>query len=185
MRLRCVKCGVGRSDRAARAHRPGLPQVRLPRVRQAVQQLHRHRAEPGAASVRRHRAQGRLRRPSLRGIAYGDGVLAAASPTGRLIQSIHAQLRCWMMSPPASGPMTEGSPGSCRAPARCRGRPRGSARRDSRGLCSSAKAIKLCAGPRTKRPQAKAGRSAGCESIGVPSPLAPCSWLGPRECRLS
>ena len=35
---------------------------------------------------------------------------AAASPTGTLIQKIQAQLRCWMISPPANGPSTDEMP---------------------------------------------------------------------------
>ena len=34
----------------------------------------------------------------------------AARPIGRLIQKIQAQLRCWMISPPANGPSTEEMP---------------------------------------------------------------------------
>ena len=37
---------VGSCDRATGAHRPGLPPVPLPRMRQAVQRALRHRAEP-------------------------------------------------------------------------------------------------------------------------------------------
>ncbi len=35
---------------------------------------------------------------------------AAARPIGRLIQKIQPQLRCWMISPPASGPRTDEMP---------------------------------------------------------------------------
>ena len=36
--------------------------------------------------------------------------VAAISPTGTLIQKIHAQVRCWTMRPPASGPTTDEMP---------------------------------------------------------------------------
>lgn len=35
---------------------------------------------------------------------------AAASPIGTFIQKIHAQLTCWMINPPASGPITDDTP---------------------------------------------------------------------------
>src|SRR3712207_2086773 len=49
---------VAGRDRAAGAHRPGLPSVPLPYVRQAVQRALRHPAEPGPVSVRCHRTRG-------------------------------------------------------------------------------------------------------------------------------
>ena len=47
-------------------------------------------------------------------------------PTGRLIQKIQAQDRCWMISPPASGPSTEDRPQTlasqpCTLPRSCTG----------------------------------------------------------------
>src|SRR3954471_8853675 len=47
-------------DGAARAHRPGLSPVPLPRMRQAVQRAQRHSAEPDPVSVRRHRPRSAL-----------------------------------------------------------------------------------------------------------------------------
>src|SRR3954471_310492 len=51
---------IASCDGPTRAHRPGLPPVPLPRVRQAVQRALRHSAEPGPAPLRRHRPRGAL-----------------------------------------------------------------------------------------------------------------------------
>src|SRR4051795_11170967 len=51
---------VGGRDGATRAHRPGLPPVPLPGLRQAVQRAQRRCAEPGAIPLRRHRPRGAL-----------------------------------------------------------------------------------------------------------------------------
>src|SRR5215207_4789130 len=51
---------VAGRDGAARAHRPGLSSVPLPRLWQAVQRALRHPAEPDAIPVRRYRARGAL-----------------------------------------------------------------------------------------------------------------------------
>src|SRR4051794_38639647 len=56
--VRSVRVGGG--DGAARAHRPRLPSLPLPRLRQAVQRAFRHAPEPDAVSVRRHRPRGAL-----------------------------------------------------------------------------------------------------------------------------
>src|SRR4051812_46302649 len=45
---------------AVRAHRPGLPALSLPDLRQAVQRTLRHGTEPDAVSLRRDRARGAL-----------------------------------------------------------------------------------------------------------------------------
>ena len=58
--MRCIGMRIGGRDGAARAHRPGLPPVPLPHVRQAVQRALRHPAEPGPVPLRRHRARGAL-----------------------------------------------------------------------------------------------------------------------------
>src|SRR5215212_4776632 len=51
---------VGSCDRAARAHRPGLSPVPLPRLWQAVQRAQRRCAEPDPVSLRCHRPRGAL-----------------------------------------------------------------------------------------------------------------------------
>src|SRR5215203_4545018 len=47
-------------DGATRAHRPGLPPVPLPYVRQAVQRALRYSAEPDPVPLRRHRPRSAL-----------------------------------------------------------------------------------------------------------------------------
>src|SRR3954447_14009171 len=54
---------IGGGDGAGRAHRPGLPQVPLPRLRQAVQRALRDAPEPDAVPLRRHRPRGALAAP--------------------------------------------------------------------------------------------------------------------------
>src|SRR3954469_18345076 len=51
---------VGGRDGATRAHRPGLPPVPLPGLRQAVQRALRHPPEPDPVSLRCHRPRGAL-----------------------------------------------------------------------------------------------------------------------------